>query len=51
MSTRLLDVRPPQITVPDERGYGLLIVRGLSRSWGVTPHADGKTVWALLDRR
>jgi anti-sigma regulatory factor (Ser/Thr protein kinase) len=41
----------PQIVVPDERGYGLLIVRGLSRSWGVTPHAGGKTVWALLNRR
>ncbi|MDT0352344.1 ATP-binding protein [Pseudonocardia charpentierae] len=42
-----------QIVVPDERGYGLLIVRGLSRSWGwgVTPHAGGKTVWALLNRR
>jgi anti-sigma regulatory factor (Ser/Thr protein kinase) len=41
----------PQIAVPDVRGYGLLIVRGLSRSWGVTPHTGGKTVWALLNRR
>lgn len=41
----------PQIVDPDERGYGLPIVRGLSRSWGVTPHAGGKTVWALLNRR
>lgn len=47
----LVDERRPQITVPDERGYGLLIVQGLSRSWGVTPHADGKTVWAMLARR
>jgi hypothetical protein len=25
------------------------MVQGLSRGWGVTPCADGKTVWALLD--
>lgn len=39
----------PWVTVPGERGYGLLIVQGLSRGWGVTPHASGKTVWATLD--
>jgi len=26
-------------------------VEGMSRSWGVTTHDDGKTVWALLDTR
>ncbi len=29
-------------------GRGLRIVESLSTSWGVTPTADGKTVWALL---
>jgi len=28
--------------------YGLLLVRGMARRWGVTPHDDGKTVWAFL---
>ena len=27
---------------------GLAIVSALSRSWGCTPMASGKTVWALL---
>jgi anti-sigma regulatory factor (Ser/Thr protein kinase) len=39
----------PQIIDCGRRGYGLRIVQGLSRGWGVTPHAGGKTVWALLD--
>jgi anti-sigma regulatory factor (Ser/Thr protein kinase) len=39
----------PRIAVADDRGYGMLVVQGLSRGWGVTPHSDGKTVWALLD--
>lgn len=30
------------------RGRGLALVERLSHSWGVTPHPDGKTVWALL---
>jgi anti-sigma regulatory factor (Ser/Thr protein kinase) len=31
-------------------GRGLLIVQGLTRSWGVFPgRASGKTVWAVLD--
>ena len=29
-------------------GRGLLIVTGLARSWGVTEHEHGKTVWAVL---
>jgi anti-sigma regulatory factor (Ser/Thr protein kinase) len=42
----------PRIAVAGDRGdrgYGLLMVQGLSRGWGVTPYSDGKTVWALLD--
>lgn len=41
--------RLPQPGVHDGHGYGLLIVEGLSRHWGVTPHDDGKSVWAILD--
>ena len=33
--------RLPQPGVRDGHGYGLLIVEGLSRHWGVTPHDDG----------
>jgi len=29
-------------------GRGLLLVKGLSRHWGVIPYDDGKTVWSLL---
>ena len=39
----------PQVVVPGDRGYGLLVVEGASRAWGVTSHDDGKTVWAVLD--
>jgi anti-sigma regulatory factor (Ser/Thr protein kinase) len=39
----------PPVAVATHRGYGLLIVQGLARGWGVTPYADGKAVWALLD--
>jgi hypothetical protein len=31
------------------RGRGLHIIDVLSRSWGTTLHATGKTVWAVLD--
>jgi anti-sigma regulatory factor (Ser/Thr protein kinase) len=41
----------PQITVPGERGYGLLIVRGLSRRWGVTPHPSGQDRVGTARRR
>jgi anti-sigma regulatory factor (Ser/Thr protein kinase) len=41
----------PRAGVRGDRGYGLLMVEGMSRSWGVTTHDDGKTVWALLDTR
>jgi anti-sigma regulatory factor (Ser/Thr protein kinase) len=30
-------------------GHGLHIVAALSRVHGVTPHSDGKTVWAAID--
>jgi anti-anti-sigma regulatory factor/anti-sigma regulatory factor (Ser/Thr protein kinase) len=39
----------PPVAIATDRGYGLLIVKGLARGWGVTPYADGKAVWALLD--
>jgi anti-sigma regulatory factor (Ser/Thr protein kinase) len=43
----------PGEVVPSARpgphgGYGLHVVERLSRSWGVTAHRDGKTVWAVL---
>lgn len=39
----------PRPGVHGDRGYGLLMVQGVSRAWGVTRHDDGKTVWAALD--
>ena len=39
-------VLSPAPTQPS--GRGLRIVENLSRSWGVTPHAAGKTVWFEL---
>ncbi|WP_161789910.1 ATP-binding protein [Streptacidiphilus neutrinimicus] len=30
-------------------GYGLHVVELLSRQWGTTCHASGKTVWAVFD--
>ncbi len=38
--------RPVDPTAP--RGRGLQMVDALAESWGVTAHADGKTVWAVL---
>lgn len=29
-------------------GRGLIILEAIAASWGVTPHADGKDVWARL---
>ena len=40
---------PPRDAHDHDRGYGLLIVEGLSRKWGVRRHKNSKTVWALLD--
>jgi anti-sigma regulatory factor (Ser/Thr protein kinase) len=42
-----LEALPP-LDVTGDRGRGLLVVAGVSRTWGVVEHADGKTVWALL---
>ena len=39
----------PRFGDRDGAGYGLLIVEGLSRRWGMTPHDGGKSVWAILD--
>ena len=40
--------RPVDPTAP--RGRGLQMIDALTASWGVTVHADGKTVWATLRR-
>jgi hypothetical protein len=39
-----------RIPEPDTGGRGLLIVDGLSASWGSAPTAAGKIVWATLRR-
>jgi hypothetical protein len=36
--------------VEAESGRGLLLVRELSRAWGVLPRVPGKTVWAEIAR-
>jgi anti-sigma regulatory factor (Ser/Thr protein kinase) len=41
------ELRPIDAGAP--RGRGLQMVDALSVRWGVTPHADGKTVWAVLE--
>lgn len=33
------------------QGFGLVVVDGLARRWGVDVHSAGKTVWAELVRR
>jgi anti-anti-sigma factor len=33
------------------RGVGLRVVATLAHEWGVLPHTDGKTVWALFPSR
>ena len=38
--------RPVDPTAP--RGRGLQMIEALAVDWGVTVHADGKTVWAVL---
>jgi anti-sigma regulatory factor (Ser/Thr protein kinase) len=40
--------RPVDPTAP--RGRGLQMIDALTASWGVSVHADGKTVWAMLRR-
>ncbi len=45
-STALPVLRP--VSPESPRGRGMIIVNALSKRWGVTPDADGKTVWAEL---
>ena len=40
--------RRPSIDTTNLRGLGLFVVDRVSRSWGTSPTADGKRVWALL---
>jgi len=40
---------PRPIDAGAPRGRGLQMVDALSARWGVTSHADGKTVWAVLE--
>ena len=39
-------LQPQGVTGP--RGRGMALVEALAEVWGVTPHADGKTVWLQL---
>ncbi|WP_345714028.1 SpoIIE family protein phosphatase [Kineococcus glutinatus] len=51
LAVRDRSTRLPQERVADPEapgGRGLLVVERLADSWGVTPHEDGKTVWAEL---
>jgi anti-sigma regulatory factor (Ser/Thr protein kinase) len=41
-------IRRPPVDATNLRGLGLFVVDRLSRSWGTSPTADGKKVWALL---
>jgi anti-sigma regulatory factor (Ser/Thr protein kinase) len=42
--------RPRPVDPLAPRGRGLQMVDALAASWGVSRHADGKTVWAVLRR-
>ncbi|MFF7182019.1 ATP-binding protein [Streptomyces sp. NPDC008121] len=39
---------PEPVAVPDEGGYGLLLVAALATAWGVESRCVGKTVWATF---
>jgi anti-sigma regulatory factor (Ser/Thr protein kinase) len=41
-------IRRPSVDATNLRGLGLFVIARLSRSWGTSPTADGKKVWALL---
>jgi anti-sigma regulatory factor (Ser/Thr protein kinase)/anti-anti-sigma regulatory factor len=45
------EVRPHPSTGGEDDRFGLVVVDGASRSWGVSRHVDGKTVWALVPCR
>ena len=40
--------RPAPIDPTAPRGRGLQMIDALTTAWGVTLHADGKTVWAVV---
>ncbi|MEU6881880.1 ATP-binding protein [Streptomyces sp. NPDC046712] len=42
---------PEPVAVPDEGGYGLLLVSALATAWGVKARCVGKTVWATVPIR
>ncbi|MFE5939572.1 ATP-binding protein [Streptomyces sp. NPDC056470] len=39
---------PRPVAMPDEGGYGLLLVSALASAWGVKDRCVGKTVWATV---
>ena len=39
---------PLAINSAGERHHGLFLVAAISRTWGVNPTENGKSVWALL---
>ena len=41
-------IRRPPVDATNLQGLGLFVVDRLSQSWGTSPTADGKKVWALL---
>jgi anti-sigma regulatory factor (Ser/Thr protein kinase) len=41
-------LRPRPVDTARAAGRGLHLVAMLSSTWGVQPHADGKTTWALI---
>ncbi|MEU7034753.1 ATP-binding protein [Streptomyces sp. NPDC046237] len=45
------DREPRPVAVPDEGGYGLLLVSALADAWGVKDRSVGKTVWATVPVR
>ena len=39
---------PLACTATGHRSHGLFLVTSISRTWGVSPTENGKSVWALL---
>ncbi len=46
VSARTPTVGSSRFGAGHHRGRGLVLVAKLAAEWGVTPHFDGKTVWA-----
>jgi hypothetical protein len=42
--------RRPRVGSGADGPLGVVVVDAVSRSWGVTHHDDGKTVWATISR-